>query len=236
MTRVIGLMSGTSVDGIDAALVDISGTGLDIKAELIAGETYPYPTEIRESILEVCAGKAISMLDLAELDDAIARAFAEAAINVQIGHQSATLIGSHGQTVYHRPLTGKFGEGKFGYSLQIGRGTVINYLTGITTINNFRAADIAVSGQGAPLVPRVDAALLSHASEFRCIQNIGGIGNVTYIPAREGDWLSKIRGWDTGPGNSLLDLAVEHLTDVEKTYDEDGNWAASGTHCLELVE
>ena len=236
MTRVIGLMSGTSVDGIDAALVDISGTGLDIKAELIAGETYPYPTEIRELILEVCAGKAISMLELAELDDAIARAFAEAAINIQIGHQSATLIGSHGQTVYHRPLTGKFGEGKLGYSLQIGRGTVISHLTGITTINNFRAADIAASGQGAPLVPRVDAALLSHSSESRCIQNIGGIGNVTYIPVRGGDWLSKIRGWDTGPGNSLLDLAVEHLTDGVKTYDEDGNWAASGTPCWELVE
>lgn len=236
MTRVIGLMSGTSVDGIDAALVDISGRGLDIKAELIAGETYPYPTEIRELILEVCAGKAISMFELAELDDAIARAFAEAAINIQIGHQSATLIGSHGQTVYHRPLTGKFAEGKLGYSLQIGRGTVISHLTGITTINNFRAADIAASGQGAPLVPRVDAALLSHPSESRCIQNIGGIGNVTYIPARGGDWLSKIRGWDTGPGNSLLDLAVEHLTDGAKTYDEDGNWAASGTPCLELVE
>lgn len=236
MTRVIGLMSGTSVDGIDAALVDISGTGLDIKIELVAGETYPYPKEIRERILSCCAGKAISMLELAELDDAIAKAFAEAAITIQKGHQKATLIGSHGQTVYHRPRKGKFGKGKLGYSLQIGRGTLINHLTGITTVNNFRAADIAVGGQGAPLVPRIDAALLSHNSESRCIQNIGGIGNVTYIPVRGGDWLSKIRGWDTGPGNSLLDLAVEHLTDGAKTYDVDGNWAASGTPCLDLVE
>ncbi|MEO1560759.1 MAG: anhydro-N-acetylmuramic acid kinase, partial [Cyanobacteria bacterium J06632_19] len=200
------------------------------------GETYPYPEEIRERILEVCSGKAISMLELAELDDAIAVAFAEAAINIQKGHQSATLIGSHGQTVYHRPQTGKFGKGKLGYSLQIGRGTLINHLTGITTINNFRAADIAAEGQGAPLVPRVDAALLSDYSEARCIQNIGGIGNVTYIPVRGGDWLDKIRGWDTGPGNSLLDLAVEHLTDGAKSYDEDGKWAASGTVCSDLVE
>jgi anhydro-N-acetylmuramic acid kinase len=235
MTRVIGLMSGTSVDGIDAALVDIFGTGLDIKIKLIAGETYPYPIEIRESILEVCAGKAISMVELAQLDDAIATTFASAAINIQLGHQKATLIGSHGQTVYHRPLTGN-DRGKLGYSLQIGRGTLINHLTGITTINNFRAADIAAGGQGAPLVPRIDAALLSHDTEIRCIQNIGGIGNVTYIPVRSGDWLSLIRGWDTGPGNSLLDLAVEHLTDGAKTYDEDGNWASTGTPCFDLVE
>ncbi|MBV6626336.1 MAG: anhydro-N-acetylmuramic acid kinase [Rivularia sp. (in: Bacteria)] len=235
MTRVIGLMSGTSVDGIDAALVDIVGTGLDIKLELLAGETYAYPAEIRERILACCAGKPISMLELAELDDAVAVAFAEAAISIQKGHQKATLIGSHGQTVYHRPKE-KFGKGKLGYSLQIGRGTLINHLTGITTINNFRAADITVEGQGAPLVPPVDAALLSHYSEARCVQNIGGIGNVTYIPVRGDDWLDKIRGWDTGPGNSLLDLAVEYLTDGAKSYDEDGKWAATGTVCSDLVE
>lgn len=236
MTRVIGLMSGTSVDGIDAALVDIFGTGLNIKVELVAGVTYPYPIKIRERILEVCAGKTISMVELAELDDAVASCFAEAAINIQTGHQKATLIGSHGQTVYHRPLTEKFGLGKLGYSLQIGRGILISQLTGITTVNDFRAADIAVGGQGAPLVPRVDAALLSHDTESRCIQNIGGIGNVTYIPAHGDNWLSLIRGWDTGPGNSLLDLAVEHLTDGAKTYDEDGNWASSGTPNFTLVE
>jgi anhydro-N-acetylmuramic acid kinase len=236
MTRVIGLMSGTSVDGIDAALVDIFGTGLDLKVELVAGETYPYPTEIRERILSCCAGVAISMLEFAELDDAIASCFAQAAIAIQAGHQKATLIGSHGQTVYHRPREGNLGEGKLGYSLQLGRGTLINHLTGIVTINNFRAADIAVGGQGAPLVPRIDAALLSNDSESRCIQNIGGIGNVTYIPARSGNWLSQIRGWDTGPGNSLLDLAVEHLTDGALTYDEDGKWAFCGTPSFKLVE
>ena len=85
-------------------------------------------------------------------------------------------------------------------------------------------------------MPRVDAYLLSHPQEGRCIQNIGGIGNVTYIPPRRDDWLEKIRGWDTGPGNSLLDLAVQHLTAGAKTYDENGNWAASGTPCYPLVE
>ncbi|MBW4610502.1 MAG: anhydro-N-acetylmuramic acid kinase [Hassallia sp. WJT32-NPBG1] len=264
MTYVIGLISGTSVDGIDAALVDISGTDFDLKVELLAGETYPYPAELRERILAVCAGVAISMAELAELDDAIAIAFAQAAQNIQINHKPATLIGSHGQTLYHRPPGGGVGEGgrgrrgeaetrettrqggisssssplphSLGYSLQLGRGAVIAHLTGITTISNFRAADIAAGGQGAPLVPRVDAYLLSHPQQGRCIQNIGGIGNLAYIPPRRDNWLEKILGWDTGPGNSLLDLAVEHLTAGAKTYDENGNWAASGTPCHPLVE
>ena len=102
-TRVIGLISGTSVDGIDAALVEISGTELNLKVELLAGATYPYPAELREKILAVGAGVAISMAELAEIDDAIAQVFAQAAQNIQTGHQPATLIGSHGQTVYHRP-------------------------------------------------------------------------------------------------------------------------------------
>ncbi|MUG97755.1 anhydro-N-acetylmuramic acid kinase, partial [Scytonema sp. UIC 10036] len=124
-----------------------------------------------------------------------------------------------------------------GYSLQLGRGAVVAHLTGMTTISNFRAADIAVGGQGAPLVPRVDAALLSDLNEGRCIQNIGGIGNVAYIPPRrDSNWLEKLRGWDTGPGNSLLDLAVEHLSSGTKTYDENGAWAASGNPCHPLVE
>ncbi|WP_445634310.1 Anhydro-N-acetylmuramic acid kinase [Nostoc sp. DSM 114161] len=247
-TRVIGLISGTSVDGIDAALVEISGQELDLKIELLAGETYPYPAELRERILALCAGAAISMAELALIDDAIAFSFAQAAQNIQNGHQAANLIGSHGQTVYHRPPkkdagTGGYGEknlrvsdSPLGYSLQLGRGALIAYLTGITTVSNFRVADIAIGGHGAPLVPRVDAYLLSHPEEGRCIQNIGGIGNVAYIPPRYGDWLSKIRGWDTGPGNSLLDLAVQHLSAGAKTYDENGNWAASGTPCYPLVE
>jgi anhydro-N-acetylmuramic acid kinase len=238
---VIGLISGTSVDGIDAALVDISGTNLDIKIELVAGATYPYPADLKERILAVCAGEAISMAELAQLDDAIAFAFAQAAQNIQIGYEKATLIGSHGQTVFHRPPGGRGGgantsSSPLGYTLQIGRGAVIANLTGITTVSNLRVADIAAGGHGAPLVPRIDAALLSHPQEARCIQNLGGIGNVTYMPPRRDNWLEKIRAWDTGPANSLLDLAVEHLTDGAKSYDENGDWAASGTPCYPLVE
>ncbi|MBU7586094.1 MAG: anhydro-N-acetylmuramic acid kinase [Nostoc sp. TH1S01] len=238
MTRIIGLISGTSVDGIDAALVNISGTDLDLKVELLAGKTYPYPAELRDNILAVCAGKAISMAELAELDDAIAFNFAQAVQNIQTGHQPAILIGSHGQTVYHRPpQSQEIGKPQsLGYTLQLGRGELIASITGITTVSNFRVADIAIGGHGAPLVPRVDAYLLSHPDEARCIQNLGGIGNVAYIPPRRDNWLEKMRGWDTGPGNSLLDLAVAHLTNGAKTYDEDGKWAATGSPCQPLVE
>lgn len=250
MTRVIGLISGTSVDGIDAALVDINGTDNDLKVELIAGKTYPYPDDLSKQILAVCGGAAISMAQLAELDDAIALAFAQAAQNIQLSHAPAQLIGSHGQTVFHRPPREQGSRGAeeqgsrgdnhcflLGYSLQIGRGAVIAQMTGIPTVANFRAADIAAGGQGAPLVPKVDAYLLSDPQESRCVQNIGGIGNVAYLPPRlKPSWEQEIRGWDTGPGNTLLDLAVQHLTNGAKTYDQDGNWAASGTPCSELVE
>ena len=241
MTRVVGLISGTSVDGIDAVLVDIYGQDLEIKVNLVAGATYPYPKDLRERILRVCLGNSISIAQLAQLDDAIAFAFAQAANRIQIGHEKATLIGSHGQTIYHQPPQNLeeqelISKSQIGYSLQIGRGAVIANSTNIKTISNFRVADIAAGGHGAPLVPRVDVALFGHPEIGSCIQNIGGIGNLAYIPARQDGYLDKVCGWDTGPGNSLLDLAVEHLTDGAKTYDENGAWAATGTPSQHLIE
>ncbi|MBD2304404.1 anhydro-N-acetylmuramic acid kinase [Chroococcidiopsis sp. FACHB-1243] len=282
MTLVVGLISGTSVDGIDAALINITGRTEDIQVELLAANTYPYPTDLRSQILAACKGEAISISQLAALDDAIALCFAQAAQNIQAGHPPAELIGSHGQTVFHRPplkkaegatldspvragladsLTIQAGDfwskpapttpdsrtdvarnvcttqNLLGYSLQLGRGAVIAQLTNTPTVSNFRAADIAVGGHGAPLVPKVDAYLLSHMHEARCVQNLGGIGNLAYLPPRSHvNWEEKVRGWDTGPANTLLDLAVQHLTEGAQTYDRDGNWAASGTPCHPLVE
>jgi anhydro-N-acetylmuramic acid kinase len=231
--KVIGLMSGTSVDGIDAALVEISGTMLDLRVELLAGETYPYPDEIRSQILAVCGGAKLSMAEFAELDDGIARCFGKAAVAIQVNQAPAVLIGSHGQTVFHRPTT----PASMGYSLQLGRGELIASIAKITTIDNFRAADIAAGGQGAPLVPKPDAYLLGDQLEHRCVQNIGGIGNVTYLPPQsQPDWEDKVCGWDTGPGNSLLDLAVNQLSQGELTFDRDGGWAATGIVCQPLVQ
>ena len=249
MTRVIGLISGTSVDGIDAALVDVVGSQTDLKVQLVAGKTFPYPANLRSQILSVCSGSALSMAELAELDDAIAQEFATAALTIQAEYDKAELIGSHGQTVYHRPArkAQKESAGAFmGYTLQLGRGALIAELTGITTVSNFRSADIAAGGQGAPLVSIVDACLLAEPNLSLCIQNLGGIGNVTYLPATgkgenkdESEILSLgdgISGWDTGPANSLLDLAVQYFSGGTKTCDEGGAWAASGTPCQALVE
>ncbi|BAU12856.1 anhydro-N-acetylmuramic acid kinase [Leptolyngbya sp. NIES-3755] len=225
--RVIGLMSGTSIDGIDAALVEISGSTDNLQATLIAGETYPYPAQLRDRILAVCSGTAVSIAELAELDDEIAEQFAQAALRIQDNQTPAVLIGSHGQTVFHRPPAERLG-----YSLQLGRGAAIAHQTKIATISNFRAADIAIGGQGAPLVPPIDAALLRHPIEHCCVQNIGGIGNVTYLPPPKSGL--PIRGWDTGPGNMLIDLAVARFSDQK--YDRNGDWAASGSPNQTLVD
>jgi anhydro-N-acetylmuramic acid kinase len=238
MSYVIGLISGTSVDGIDAALVDIAGTQLDLQARLVTGKTFPYPPQLRSLILEVCAGKSLSIEEMANLDDAIAQEFAKVAIALQDSYPAAELIGSHGQTVFHRPPH----NGTLGYSLQLGRGDVIAHLTGTQTVSNFRVADIAAGGHGAPLVPPVDACLLSHPTLTRCVQNLGGIGNVAYLPATGNDpqsWsqvLNQVEGWDTGPGNLLLDLAVHHLSNGKLIFDQDGAWSSQGTPCQPLVQ
>lgn len=234
MIHVVGLISGTSVDGIDAALVAIRGTEQDLAVQMLAADTIAYPDQLRDKILAVCGGAALTLAELAALDDAIAKAFAEAALHIQQGQPQAALIGSHGQTVYHRPPA----DQGLGYSLQLGRGAVIAQQTGIPTISNFRAADIAAGGQGAPLVSRPDVCLLSHPSKSRCVQNIGGIGNLTYLPSwKQVDGLGAgVVGWDTGPGNVLLDLAVQKLSGGQQQYDQDGAWAASGHPCQALVD
>ena len=244
--RVIGLMSGTSVDGIDAALIQISGSTTDLSVQLIHRQTLAYPPPLRHQILEVCDGKALSVARLAELDDSIALSFASAANAIQSNHGTVDLIGSHGQTVYHAPPSPKVLEEQspyneqtvsahLGYTVQLGRGALIAAETGCPTVSNFRVADIAMGGHGAPLVPPVDRYLLGHATLSRCVQNIGGIGNVTYLPASKQE-TETVWGWDTGPGNVLLDLAVHHLSKGDKTYDHDGQWARQGKIAQQLVK
>ncbi|MGC1307471.1 MAG: anhydro-N-acetylmuramic acid kinase [Phormidesmis sp.] len=236
--KVIGLMSGTSVDGIDAALTEISGQGYAITAELIKGVTYAYPAQLRSRILALCANEPVSLAALAELDDAIAHHFTQAIQALDTDLSTVDLIGSHGQTLYHRPPQ----QDALGYTLQLGRGALIAYATGCKTISNFRVADIALGGQGAPLVPMIDACLLSQCDRDIAVQNIGGIGNVTYLPPWDrkaaGDLEAPpkgIKGWDTGPGNALIDHAVAQLSEGQKTYDNNGDWARQGTPCQDLI-
>lgn len=243
-------MSGTSVDGIDAALVELSGSTTDLTVQTIASETFDYPAELRDRILAICGGAALSMAELAELDDAIALTFAQVANTLQGRYGPVDLIGSHGQTVYHLPprpetvirsdhLAGvakpsNASAPNLGYTVQLGRGALIATQTACPTVSNFRVADIAMGGHGAPLVPPVDRFLLGHAQLTRCVQNVGGIGNVTYLPTLDAP--DVVRGWDTGPGNALIDLAVAHLSQGKLTYDHNGDWAKKGTVDETLVD
>jgi anhydro-N-acetylmuramic acid kinase len=232
--RVIGLMSGTSVDGIDAALVELSGQQIDLQVTLLASQTYPYPAELTSQILAVASGEPISLEALAQLDDAIAQVFAQAALDIQRNHPPASLIGSHGQTVFHRPSQPR----QMGYTQQLGRGEIIAQRTGLRTVTQFRHRDIALGGQGAPLVSRIDVCLFSHPERARCVQNIGGIGNVTFLPPLSSpETLGKgVLGWDTGPGNVLMDLAITQLSGRKQTFDADGAWAAMGQPRQPLID
>ncbi|MGB3534509.1 MAG: anhydro-N-acetylmuramic acid kinase [Microcoleaceae cyanobacterium] len=233
MVDAIGLISGTSVDGIDAALIRIDPTTPNLQVQLLQGKTFPYPDSLRSQILAVCQGKPLSMAQLATLDSAIATCFASAAKAILQGQPRPQLMGSHGQTVFHQPPQFNGKQSQLGYSLQLGRGAVIAQLTGIPTVSNFRQADLEAGGEGAPLVSGVDVALLTHPQYHRCVQNLGGIGNVTYLPPSHHQ--AALLGWDTGPANTLLDLAVQHFSNNTQTYDHDGSWAATGTPCIELV-
>lgn len=239
--KIIGLMSGTSVDGIDAALTEVTGEGYAIEAKLIQGITHPYSDKVRSQILDLCADRPISLSALAALDDDIAHHFVQAIQTLDIDLSTVDLIGSHGQTLHHRPPVVRNGNQHIGHTLQLGRGDLIARATGCPTVSNFRVADIALGGEGAPLVPIIDACLLSQSDRDLAVQNIGGIGNVTYLPP----WEKKVpaiepptgvKGWDTGPGNVLIDWAVTHLSEGQKTYDENGRWAAMGTPSQGLID
>lgn len=224
--KVIGLISGTSVDGIDAALVEITKPDQGIKLELIAGKTFPYDPELREEILAVCAGELRSIAQICELDDAIAQAFGSVANHlIHTTKDKPDLIASHGQTVFHRPPT----DSTLGYSVQLGRGAVITKTTGIMTISDFRAADIEAGGQGAPMVSMLDLLLLSEQGKHTVVQNIGGISNLTYLPA-SGD---QVFGFDNAPGNVLMDMACRILFGVD--FDRNGEMAAQGNADLDLI-
>lgn len=221
----IGLISGTSADGIDAALVRFDGSDGMLHCELVHALTVPWAPALRARLVELGqGGDARSLEELATLDVQVGEAFAEAAqaaiAGAGIDPAQIAAIGSHGQTVRHRPAGAAF-DGRHPFSWQIGDASVIAERTGIDTVADFRRRDIAAGGQGAPLVPAFHASVLHDSSEDRAVLNLGGIANFTLLPAR-GD----VRGFDTGPANALLDAWCSRHTG--RPYDERGALAASG--------
>jgi anhydro-N-acetylmuramic acid kinase len=226
----IGLMSGTSVDGIDVAIVRIHGHGAGTTLELLAFDTVPYPEPVRRELLSLYEDQSNAVARLCSLNVVIGEQFAAATLAVaeKAGIDLATVevIGSHGQTVWHQPAADPAQPLSTPSTLQIGEASVIAARTGVAVMADFRVADMAVGGQGAPLAPYFDWAVLTDPEKSRCVQNIGGIGNVTWIPANAR--VEDVIAFDTGPGNILLDALVTLLTNGQATYDHDGHFAAEG--------
>ena len=226
--KVIGLISGTSTDGIDAALVDVTGGGIDLQLKLIRFEVYPYPRGVRRKLLELSGGGTVA--DLCHLNFVTGELFAQAALRIaaaaNVDIQAVDVIGSHGQTVCHLPrLRSAFGV-KVRSTLQIGEPAVIAERTGVTTVADFRPRDIAAGGQGAPLTPYFHYILFRHSALSRLVVNIGGISNMTLIPA--GSDLDAVQAFDTGPGNMLIDGIVQMATRGRAAMDRDGRLAKRG--------
>ncbi|MGN6485636.1 MAG: anhydro-N-acetylmuramic acid kinase [Thermomicrobiales bacterium] len=227
----VGLMAGTSLDGIDAALVRIDGHARDAQLDLLAFATTPYPEAVRAELLALYDDQTDALARLSSLNVAIGELFADAtlAICAEGGVDPAALevIGSHGQTVWHQPLPDPANPLSRTSTIQIGEAAVIAARTGAPVMADFRVGDIAVGGQGAPLAPYFDWAIFSDPARNRAVQNIGGIGNITWLPAG-GDG-SDVIAFDTGPGNMLIDGVVSRLTHGMLTYDRDGVLAGTGT-------
>ncbi len=231
--RAAGLMSGTSADGVDACVADVSARG----AKVVAFETRPYPRAVREAVLRMASAERVPLDDLCRLNFRLGEIFAEALLalcrNCRIDPASIDLIGSHGQTVRHLPSPEKFLGADVRATLQLGEPSVIAERTGITTVADFRCRDLAAGGQGAPLVPHADKLLFGHPEKTRVIQNIGGIANVTYLPPTGSG--KKLIAFDTGPGNMVIDHLVRTLTRGRQQFDRDGKLAARGQVDTALV-
>ncbi len=236
--RVLGLMSGTSADGIDVALVRISGAPPRLEARLENFVSIPYPAKVRAAVLSLGEGAAASTAQISQLNFLLGELFAAAALKAcrrfAVKPHQIDLIGSHGQTVYHQGLRVNFlGASGIASTLQIAEPSIIAERTGITTIADFRPSDMAAGGQGAPLVPFVDYLLYRDARRSRIALNIGGIANITSIPraARPQDVLA----FDTGPGNMIVDALVQHFTDGRLAYDKDARIASRGEMLPDLL-
>ncbi|MED2710525.1 MULTISPECIES: anhydro-N-acetylmuramic acid kinase AnmK [Bacillus cereus group] len=229
---IAGIMSGTSLDGIDVALVHIEGNGVDSKVELIHFTTVPFCKDIKNEIQQALSIDTSNVQLICSLNFKLGLCFANAVKEVckkaNLSLERLDLIGSHGQTIYHQPKQ----EGNFiSSTLQIGEPAVIAYETETTVISNFRTMDMAAGGQGAPLVPYSEIILYQHQTKNRILQNIGGIGNVTVIPSKRSN--KSVIAFDTGPGNMVIDEVCQRLFHLP--YDRKGEIAKQGVVVDEIL-
>ncbi len=227
---LVGLISGTSMDGIDAALVRISGPATQPRVRLLTSSTLQYSALVRQSVLRIAAGEPATAGEISQLNFLLGELFAEAALRVckkaRVSPARLAAIGSHGQTIYHQGAPTREGGRSITSTLQIAEPAVIAERTGAPVVADFRTADMAAGGQGAPLVPMVDYLLLRDEREGTVALNIGGIANFTVIPANAKP--EQVFGFDTGPGNMIIDGLVRYFTKGQKSYDAGGRWAAKG--------
>jgi len=225
---VVGLMSGTSADGVDAAVVRLEGSPPSLAWEVLRYSHRSFAPELREEIFACFRPETSSVDRLCRLNFGLGHAFGAAALEVardaSLSMAEIDLIGSHGQTFWHEPPVDGMGS-----TLQLGEPAVIAEMTGVPVVSNFRTRDMAAGGQGAPLVSLADQLLLSHPTKIRAAQNIGGIANITYLPPSGKSNMQKdVIAFDTGPGNMLIDEAARLATNGEWNYDHDGILAARG--------
>lgn len=233
---VIGLMSGTSLDGMDAALVSISGCGLATQAELVGFVSLVYPQHIREALFAETQGEYGGSHEYCRLDSLVGQLSADACLEVcrqaGINPQQIDLVGSHGQTVYHMPVAEEYLGYQVRGTLQLGDSAIIAEKLGCAVVSDFRIRDMAAGGQGAPLVPYTEYLLYRREDYTLALQNIGGISNVTILPANCG--VNEVVAFDTGPGNVLLDSSVQIFSGGKLMYDENGRLGGSGNPVAEL--
>jgi len=228
----LGLMSGTSVDGIDVALVRISPAIREnaAHARLENFVTTPFPAAVRAEVLRIAEGARVSPGEISQLNFRLGRVFANAALRgcrkFRVHPRRLSVIGSHGQTIFHQGRPSRFLGQSVASTLQIGEPAVIAAITGVITVGDFRPADMAVGGQGAPLVPWLDYLLYRDARRGRAVLNIGGIANVTIIP--KGGSPRSVMAFDTGPGNMVIDALVRHATSGRRSFDAEAQMASRG--------
>lgn len=234
---VIGLMSGTSLDGMDAALVRLTGSGTATKTTFVAFESIPYTAAERETLLRLVEGESGGTHELALVNVWLGQRALEACRAVcaraGIGTDEVDLVGSHGQTLFHIPKAETYLGRQVTATLQLGEASVIAEGMGCPVVSDFRVRDMAAGGQGAPLVPYTEYLLYRSENEHIGLQNIGGIGNLTVLP--RGCALDQVYAFDTGPGNMVIDQVVSRLTAGRERWDEDGRRAARGAVSSSLL-